>query len=43
MHQLLLKLKPTALLDGQLRLLLSNMGGSVIPAMRFVQRLGWFE
>lgn len=43
MRELFSKLMPPALLDGQLRLLLSNMDGSVIPAMRFVQRLGWFE
>ena len=41
MHQLFLKLKPPALLDGQLRLLLSNMGGSVIPAFLFISVLAW--
>ena len=41
MRELFSRLKPPALLDGQLRLLLSNMGGSVLPAILFISALAW--
>lgn len=41
MRELFSKLMPPALLDGQLRLLLSNMGGSVLPAVLFISALAW--
>jgi len=41
MHQLFLKLKAPPLLEGQLRLLLSNMGGSVVSAVVFITVLAW--
>lgn len=41
MRELFSKLMPPALLDGQVRLLLSNMGGSVLPAVLFISALAW--
>ena len=41
MRELFSKLMPPALLDGQLRLLLSNMGGSVLSAVLFISALAW--